>query len=593
MRREVRKHYKNFSLLEIFFVIYWLTMLKLSDAYYIPYLIIAVFGIISIYYNSIEGRTNEEKGENLMIFAFSAFLSLMTLAANYGIFLNLNVPENAGIWFVNLYRKGNVIVVFLGGYVAFGNITRCLMKKLKNFCWRRIEYKWPAFLVFLVSFFIISGINIGIMFLCFYPGNISSDSVSIIKQALFGPYSNHQPYYYTKIVEFFLVRGIEWFHDINASVAFFNIFQIIFMAFCISYVIVTLYQMGISLKLQMGCLIWYVAMPFNIMYSFTMWKDVMFGGFVAVFIVSVFRIWKKIGKKVFLSYAVLIIGGIGMCLFRSNGWISFALAFFSFLFLFGEDYGKKKMKFLFLGIMVLTFVLKYPVLQSLNVTQPDMVEKLSVPIQQIARIVRDCGDISEENKTFLCRVVDVDQISEVYRPEISDPIKKLMRETGNQQYLEQNMAAYIKIYLEMSLSHMDKSIEAWIDLTKGYWNGGYSYWRWADWVEGKEDLGLERTVYAKNMKKCVDEYFWLFSENLFLQIFLCIGFHVWIVLILFFFCIVRKDKEGLFLTVPLIAILITLLISTPVYSEFRYVYAIFCCLPFLICSTFYKKVVLY
>ncbi len=127
----------------------------------------------------------------------------------------------------------------------------------------------------------------------------------------------------------------------------------------------------------------------------------------------------------------------------------------------------------------------------------------------------------------------------------------------------------------------------------GYWNGGYSYWRWADWVEGKEDLGLERTVYAKNMKKCVDEYFWLFSENLFLQIFLCIGFHVWIVLILFFFCIVRKDKEGLFLTVPLIAILITLLISTPVYSEFRYVYAIFCCLPFLICSTFYKKVVLY
>ena len=100
MRREVRKHYKNFSLLEIFFVIYWLTMLKLSDSYYVPYLIIAVFGIISIYYNSIEGRTNEEKGENLMIFAFSAFLSLMTLAANYGIFLNLNVPENAGIWLI-------------------------------------------------------------------------------------------------------------------------------------------------------------------------------------------------------------------------------------------------------------------------------------------------------------------------------------------------------------------------------------------------------------------------------------------------------------------------------------------------------------
>lgn len=251
------------------------------------------------------------------------------------------------------------------------------------------------------------------------------------------------------------------------------------------------------------------------------------------------------------------------------------------------------MRILLLGIMVLTFVLKYPVLRVLNVSQSDTVEKLSVPIQQIARIVRDCSDIREENKELLRRIIDIDQIPEVYRPEISDPIKKLMRDTGNQQYLEKNKAVYIKLYLEMSLSHIDKSMEAWIDLTKGYWNGDYPRWKWADWVEGKEDLGLERTVYEKSMKKVIDEYFWLYMDNSFLQVFLCIGFHVWIVLILFFFYVVRKDKEGLFLTVPLISILITLLISAPAYSEFRYVYAIFCCLPFLICSTFYKEFVLH
>lgn len=317
-------------------------MLRVSDSYYVPYLVIAVCGIISLCYNAIEGRKGKEKRENLMIFVFSFFLSLMVLAANYDIFSDLNVPENAGVWFIDLYRKGSFVIAFIGGYAAFWNILYCLVDKLKDFYLCRVEYKRSTFLVFLALLFMISGIDISIMFLCFYPGNISSDSVDIIKQALYGPYSNHHPYYYTRTVEFFLVRGMEWFHDINASAAFFSVFQIVFMALCISYVIVTFYQMGIPMKLIMGCLIWYVAMPFHIMYSFTMWKDVMFGGFVVVFIVSVFRIWKKIGEKEFLSYSMLILGGGGMCLFRSNGWISFVLTFFCFLFLFGEDHRKKR-----------------------------------------------------------------------------------------------------------------------------------------------------------------------------------------------------------------------------------------------------------
>ncbi len=576
--------------LKILSILYWLALLSTADSYYIPYLIVGSCGIISVYINMDEKENFIKKEENFVVLAFSCLLSLMVASANYGIFTDNNVPENINIYFFGLYQKSLFILLFIGGFFAFKNLFIYLANRLRNYYWHkkvRLGYGWKVTSIYCISMFITSAANIFIMYNCYYPGNLTSDSVYVIKQALYGPYSNQHPYYYTKIIEFFLVNGKQWFHNINAAVAFFSIFQIIFMAACISYVIVTLYQMEVSWKLVLGCLIWYIIMPFHIMYSFSMWKDVMFGGFVAVYIVAVFRIWKKIGKYNYVNWFMMMIGGSGTCLFRSNGWFAFFLSFLCFIFLFGEDANKKKMILYLGGILGLTLILKYPVLYTLDVRQPDIVEKLSVPIQQIARIIRDCDDVREEHKVLLRKIVDVDQISEAYKPYISDPIKDLIRE-GDKQYLEDHKAVYLKLYLEMSLSHLDKSVEAWIDLTKGYWNGGYSRWKWLDCVEGKEELGLERTIHMKNLKGVLDGYFWMYDSNSFLKIFLCIGFHTWIIMLLAVLSILRKDKESFFMTIPLISIIFTLLITTPVYAEFRYIYAVFCCIPFIIVATFFK-----
>lgn len=44
----------------------------------------------------------------------------------------------------------------------------------------------------------------------------------------------------------------------------------------------------------------------------------------------------------------------------------------------------------------------------------------------------------------------------------------------------------------------------------------------------------------------------------------------------------------MFLPVPALSVIATLLIATPVYSEFRYAYSVFCTLPFLLAMTFGK-----
>ena len=42
------------------------------------------------------------------------------------------------------------------------------------------------------------------------------------------------------------------------------------------------------------------------------------------------------------------------------------------------------------------------------------------------------------------------------------------------------------------------------------------------------------------------------------------------------------------LTVPSLAVVLTLLVSTPVASEFRYAYAVFTCLPMTAAAVFYQ-----
>lgn len=589
--KNIKKQNIFILVLQILLILYWLIILRKSDAFYAPYLIAGSCGIVSAFFNmrtKSDSKNASKKDKSILVIAaFSVLFSIMAVSANYGMFSEGSIPESSVSSF--LYGRKSVIIMLVSGFLVFWNLLNCLKNRLGDYIWKEEKkYKLPSIYIFFAMMFAISVINILIMYLCYYPGNVSPDSMEIIKQILDGSYSNHHPFYYTKTVELFLAWGMNRFHDMNSAIACFSVFQIIFMAACISLVIVTMYQMKVSWKVILGCLIWYLVMPFHIMYSFTMWKDVMFGGAVAAFIVSLFRIWEKIGKFSRLNYCFLLASGVGVCLLRSNGWFAFLLTFFCFLFLFEESAEKKKMRVLLLGILLGTFVLKHPVLNALNVRQPDALESLSIPAQQIARIVSDCDDVREEQKELLRKIVDADQIPDVYIPYLSDPIKKLVRETGNIQYLTNHKAVYIKLYLEMNLAHLDKSMEAWIDQTRGYWNGGYFYWWWVDQVV-ENDIGAERVVHVPTMKQAMDKYLWMYTDNPVLQIFLSIGFHVWIVLILMVLCIVRRNREGLFLTIPLISIVISLLVSTPVYSEFRYAYAVFCCIPFLLAAVFYRK----
>ena len=144
---------------------------------------------------------------------------------------------------------------------------------------------------------------------------------------------------------------------------------------------------------------------------------------------------------------------------------------------------------------------------------------------------------------------------------------------------------FIKLYLQLGMKYPSEYVEAWIDQTKGYWNGGYTYWRWLNGVN-KNTLGIHQTIRSQFANAAITMYLDSWEGSCFLQLFLSIGLHVWGIVILAYRALVRKSKETLFITIPFLAVILTLLISTPVYSEFRYAYAVFCGFPFVLAVAF-------
>ena len=123
-------------------------------------------------------------------------------------------------------------------------------------------------------------------------------------------------------------------------------------------------------------------------------------------------------------------------------------------------------------------------------------------------------------------------------------------------------------------------VEAWVEETKGYWNGGYEYYIYAQLVD-ENDYGMYMVEQHNLIHDLVKAYFAFTRETILFEPIQSIGLNVWILSILCLFNLVHNRKEFL-LTVPVLAVVFTLWLTTPVFAEFRYAYCVFTTLPFLL-----------
>ena len=366
--------------------------------------------------------------------------------------------------------------------------------------------------------------------------------------------------------------------DIHAAVAFFHVAQILFMAACFAYVLMTLHQMDVPVWFLIGVYGVYAFQPHNIVYSVTLWKDIPFAGAAVLFITALYRLLQGIGKSRTWNYVTFVLGALGFSLWRTNGWYAFLVTFLLMLILMGKQ--QKKLIALMALVLAVSWLLINPVLTLLGVKSTNMVEAFAVPMQQVARVVSEGRELTEQENELLGEIFWMDKVADYYDPLTVDPIKFETFRYNQVPYILENKGDYLKLYFSLGMKYPCDYLKAWIDETKGYWNGGYFFWIYTKQMDANP-YGIVNTVEENLIQKLFAAAFRYLEKPAFLQPLVSIGLHIWALVTCSLINGLKKRSEFL-LGIPLLILVLGLWLGTPVYSEFRYAYPVILNMPLIL-----------
>lgn len=577
---EISKGFKSKIrlLIQLFLVVSWMNNLALTDAYVSVYALCTAIAVIAISYN-FQHQTFVTGKRELPIFVLSALFSLSVVLANYPLFQMVRPSESVSAStnaFFNIY---NGISTFLGGLVVGYHTQVLILNRFSKYQPMPDNNTKPK-MVFFGLFCLFLAQYLVYLFFVVYPGSVTSDSIGQIIQIYKGRYINNHPYWHTQLIRLCMTVGYRLFGTANAAAATYSFVQSAFMAGCFAYVGVTLYQKGITgmwLAVSMGM---YFFLPNHFTYSCTMWKDVPFSLFILLMITAMIRIFCDVGRSRFLNYGLFCVGLLCACLMRTNGWYAMLMTLLiSLPFLWKQH---KKMMISGFSCIVLAWLLLNPVLSLLQVAETNMLEALSVPIQQVARVISEGGKLTDEENALLDAIVDRSVIPENYDPNCSDEMKDaiLRKSYGGIHVIQANWSEYLKLWIGLGVRYPRQYLEAWIELTKGYWNAGYDYYIYAEYVSDN-DLGIYMVPQKNLIHNLVKAYCMFTRESHFFEPLQSIGLHVWLT-VFCFYRNVRDRRKSALVYIPLLVILAGLWLGTPVFAEFRYAYPMFAAFPLLL-----------
>ena len=405
-------------------------------------------------------------------------------------------------------------------------------------------------------------------FLRFFPGILTGDSIDQVYQTVgLNPLNSHHPLIHTFFIGMFTGLGKNVFGDINAGIALYSITQMIIVAISFSSILEFLRRKNVSIILRITALLFFMFYLPNAIYSVTMWKDVLFSIWAMLFVANVYELFTNtehyLGKKrnwVFFAIITLL-----FMFAKKNGlYIVLPTLFIVFIFLM-KKYWKKLLP-LFVGTVIIYFVVEFITFNVIKVPKGSEKEMLSIPLQQIARTVSNYKDeIDQETLDTVDRFFVVDNIEDYYNPRISDPVKGNI----NEEYYKDHKGEFWGLWFKLFKMKPGAYITAFLSNSFGYYYIETNYWVTLKNLDENE-AGVNRTPIISEEVDKVIPYGELegYSRD---TIFFNIGLFFWLAVITLGYTIYKKKYKEIILFIPLALIWATMILS-PVYAEYRYGY---------------------
>lgn len=540
-----------------------------TDSFYSNILLVGILAVVSI---GGVGNKQVVQRDAIVMHIGSILMTVASILANYT-FLRFDAIH---------------LLPFLGCYIAHFEAINLLFSLLdKNARPKKTgePYSWKIF-AFICTLCLAA--YCAYLFLGSVPGHLTVDSFMQLDQIHTGKYVNHHPFWHTMLIKICVDLGMALANDINAGIMLYSLAQGLMMSLVVAHAAMTLRQWG--LRWWWIVPLCYVALPYHVVYSVTMWKDVPFGIATLLFCVSFARVYATHPVRkvdiVFLSVASALV-----ILFRNNG--IFAVLVLSAIVLV-RCAAKKKLlveAIPLLAGLLLGFLLTGPVLYLLGVSPTESVEPLSVPLQQIARVLASGKDLDEKELLTLDSFMDIGRVRESYKPWISDPVKHSV----NDEWIKTHFGDFLGFWIRVGLKYPAEYAKAWIDQTRGYWNGGYQYWIWerGNYVTKEKLLGIgaiqSSSIDAKwrggPFAKAFDDALDRYMKSKYTEPLRSIGMATWAIATFLLYAIARRRVALLYCCAFPLLVVATLCIASPVFNEFRYAYCSFTCLTFIVGMT--------
>ena len=560
----------------------WIYLLRDIKGSLLTYIIIAAISVVmSAYANT---RINK-KSVIVSICFISAVLSFAIVLGHYYIY-----PEYEGIW-QYVYATG----AFALGFMVFYYIFKCGYVKLKDYTFKpakklNIKGVW----IFLGASIIYIVLSLAILILCKYPCDVMYDTMWQLDEIRTGEYTNHHSIYHTWILALFYRIGYATGIGLGNALFIYLVCQIIVVGLIAGFFIKTLYDMKSPVILTVLAYAFIILNPISIKYSAYVIKDQLHVYMSLLFIVALVRIVEKIGTTKKLDWALMTIGAIGTGILRSNGVLILVVTMLVAVISSKEI--RKQLIIVSASTVAVVLLLNAPVRSLLGVKPTEFSEGLSIPIQQISRVIYDGNEIDKEDEELIYKLATKETIME-YKPEISDPVKGVIQFYQKDGYLEENKVEYLKLYLRLGFKYPGEYVKAWIDQTYGYWIPGYgetglqfgAYSRDSNggWNGLVDDIENDRMSIVPGLEEFLNDYSRAFENNPFLYQFIEIGGIVYLLIYMLFIKIWKRSRTA-FVEAAGLATVATLIIASPLSASIRYTYLIFLLVYLSVATTFYR-----
>ena len=464
---------------------------------------------------------------------------------------------------------------FVGTFIVLYSCIRFLLHHAKDMILLKenmnsVRWFWKTFLVCALVW--------TVFLLNQYPGSMESDHMRQLLHLLEGKLDNRNP-----LISSLLVFGCFQIARImglspNAGIFLYSIFQILLLASAFAYGVSLFAREGAPRKILIVLCLFCALVPYNVFYSYGMWKDTLFAVFLLYTVFASADLWFLSSREAripWFRYFIVAVFALLCGLSRNSGLFSLIVMIPAVLVFLRERGVKKGLCISLSSGLAVSLLISGPVFAWIGVEpSSDTVYASCVPLQQVGRILADRKEMTDDEWKLVKSVLDTEAVLNNYDPACADPMKDAV---WNASFLSEHKADYLKLWFRLGMRYPMTYYRAYRDLMRMYYDPDVSSEVSYRWIY-PNSFGVYRD--SKLLPDLDFAYYEAVLEFPVISLLRRPGALLWSFMILWSICILRRKKEPLAFLVPFLAVYLGLFLTAPV-ALFRYVYSCFAAAPFL------------